>query len=211
MVKPMSDPRRRHPRRSGVSVEPGVLCLLVAASLGCARTTPDPAPAAPIATLSVPTAPSDPASELATPHEPTDATWSVELFYLSEQTLEQHCEATLPVTRTIRPTPNRADALLRALFAPLTRAERDRGLISPHHGHVGAPDAPGLGECFVGVTIDDGVATVAFTGASMEYLNQAACAQTAVKSSIERTLHQLPEVERVEYVVDGHVVVEWDA
>ena len=194
--------------RSWVRVR-AIALVAATASGGCARTGPEPGGTPP--TLRVPEGSSDRHREHPDSTDLPAASWSVELFYLSQRSIERDCEAVAPVARTLRPGPNRADALLQALFAPLTEAENDRGLFSPHHGYVSAPDAPGLGEFFVGVTIQDGVAHVAFTSEAMAYLNQAACAQTAVKSSIERTLQQLPDVESIEYVVDGRIVVEWDA
>jgi hypothetical protein len=73
---------------------------------------------------------------------------------------------------------------------------------------------PGTGpllEYFRGVRVDGGTAILMFDGGALEYLNNAACAQMAVKAPLERTLVGLPGISRVEYEIDGSIFRDWDA
>jgi hypothetical protein len=73
---------------------------------------------------------------------------------------------------------------------------------------------PGTGpllEYFRGVRVEGGVAILMFDEGALEYLNNAACAQMAVKAPMARTLLQLPRVSSVEYEIDGVIFRDWDA
>ncbi|NNE45451.1 MAG: GerMN domain-containing protein [Rhodothermales bacterium] len=64
---------------------------------------------------------------------------------------------------------------------------------------------------FRGVVIRDGVAILAFEGDALRYLNNAACAQMAVKAPMVRTLLAFPDVSTVEFEIDGQIYRDWDA
>ena len=64
---------------------------------------------------------------------------------------------------------------------------------------------------FRGVVIRDGVAILAFEGDALRYLNNAACAQIAVKAPMVRTLLAFPDVSTVEFEIDGQIYDDWDA
>jgi hypothetical protein len=64
---------------------------------------------------------------------------------------------------------------------------------------------------FHGVVIRDGVAILAFEGDALRYLNNAACAQIAVKAPMIRTLLAFPDVSTVEFEIDGQIYRDWDA
>lgn len=116
------------------------------------------------------------------------------------------CSATKPVIRSIVKTASVADSALRLLFQGVTQAEKAQGLVSIFDSF----ERP-LAESYRGVSIANGLATVKFTEAAMDYLNSAACMQQAVKASIEQTLLEFPSIHSVQYSVDGKIVTEWDA
>ncbi len=64
---------------------------------------------------------------------------------------------------------------------------------------------------FRGVVIRDGVGILAFEGDALRYLNNAACAQMAVKAPMVRTLLAFPGVSAVEFEIDGQIYRDWDA
>jgi hypothetical protein len=73
---------------------------------------------------------------------------------------------------------------------------------------------PGTGplpDYFRGVRVEGGVAILMFDEGALEYLNNAACAQMAVKAPILRTLMQFSGVSSVEYEIDGVIFRDWDA
>ena len=127
--------------------------------------------------------------------------------------IERDCSATKAVRRMIPQTTAIADAALRELLAGVTPDEETTGVtdsFSNETGYLGA----GIGSLisyYEGVSISDGIATVAFTGQAMAYLNSAACSQQSVKSPIVQTLRQFPSVSDVQFSVGGRVVTEWDA
>ena len=63
----------------------------------------------------------------------------------------------------------------------------------------------------LGVRVEGGTAFLMFDGGALEYLNNAACAQMAVKAPLERTLIGLPGISHVEYEIDGSIFRDWDA
>lgn len=68
-----------------------------------------------------------------------------------------------------------------------------------------------LAEYFRGVRVEGGVAILMFDEGALEYLNNAACAQMAVKAPMVRTLMQFPGVAAVEYEIGGVIFRDWDA
>jgi hypothetical protein len=73
------------------------------------------------------------------------------------------------------------------------------------------PGTVPLLEYYRGVRVEAGTAIVMFESGALEYLNNAACAQMAVKAPISRTLLGLPGISGVEYEIDGSLFREWDA
>jgi len=72
-------------------------------------------------------------------------------------------------------------------------------------------DLRSLADDFIGVTVEGDTATVNFKASALDVLNGAAAMQFMVKTPIERTLLQFPEIKKVQYAIDGKVFDEWDA
>ncbi len=100
------------------------------------------------------------------------------------------CEATMLVERTIAPTPRVASAALDILFTE---------------------NLPKIRSAFNSITIANGVATLDFKPAALEYLNGPACEQASYKTPIEQTLKEFSTVKSVQYSIDGKLHTEWDA
>jgi len=125
------------------------------------------------------------------------------IFVSDEQgIIDGDCAAVLPETRTIPALP-----IGELPAAAIREVLRD---VTPSPG-LHRPGTLALIDYFSGVTIQNGTAIVAFDGGALEYLNAAACAQIAVKSPIERTLLEFPDVHRIVYEIDGAIFDEWDA
>lgn len=138
----------------------------------------------------------------------------VKLYFGDAQQIATYdCSSTKPVSRQISKTSAVADATLHLLFQGVTSAEKAQGLSSSFDnatGSLGAGVLP-LAQYYSGVSIQNGVATVEFTGGAMAYLNGAACMQATVKGPIQDTLLQFSTIQAVRYSVDGRIVTEWDA
>ncbi|HLD32029.1 MAG TPA: S-layer homology domain-containing protein [Candidatus Peribacteraceae bacterium] len=138
----------------------------------------------------------------------------ITLFFTDRDVaIERDCSATKAVQRMVPQTTAIADAALRELLAGVTPDEETMGVtdsFSNDTGSLGADIAP-LTSYYEGVSISNGIATVAFTEQAMVYLNSAACLQQSVKSPIVQTLRQFPSVSDVQFSVGGRVVTEWDA
>lgn len=136
----------------------------------------------------------------------------VTFYYVAESVVAtQTCEATAPVKRAMDPNVSGINGVLRALFAGPTEQETAGGLLSPFDKTPSDPKAAPFIDFFERAEVGAGVARLYFKKGAMLYLNAAACAQTAVKTSIEKTLRALPGIERIEYFVGGQLVTEWDA
>jgi hypothetical protein len=136
----------------------------------------------------------------------------VTLYYLDEAVVrDRTCEATASVTRALPVGTSRLNAVLRSLFEGTTKVERARGILSPFDSTPMDSRAGRLSEYFERAEIAGRVARLHFRKQAMKYLNAAACAQIAVKTSIEKTLRAAFSVDSVEYFIDGQLVTEWDA
>jgi hypothetical protein len=125
------------------------------------------------------------------------------IFLSDEQgIIDGDCAAVLPEARTLPALP--PDELPGAAVREVLRD------VTPSSG-LHSPGTLPLVDYFNGVTIQNGTAILAFDGGALEYLNAAACAQIAVKSPMERTLLEFPDVHRIEYEIDGQIFDEWDA
>lgn len=56
----------------------------------------------------------------------------------------------------------------------------------------------------------EGIVVLQFSEASLAYLNQAACAADAVRSSLSRTAQQFEGISGVAFVIDGKPFNAWD-
>lgn len=93
------------------------------------------------------------------------------------------------------------DPKLTAPFSPAT--------IRPSSHFEGARPLAGY---FRGARIQGKRFVISFDEEAMRYLNNTASIQELVKGSIERTLKKnFPEIEGVDYEVDGEIVEDWDA
>ncbi len=125
------------------------------------------------------------------------------IFLSDEQgIIDGDCAAVLPEARTIPALP--PDELPGAAVREVLRN------VTPSAG-LHSPGTLPLIDYFHGVTIQNGTAILAFDGGALEYLNAAACAQITVKSPMERTLLEFPDVQRIEYEIDDQMFDEWDA
>ncbi len=123
------------------------------------------------------------------------------IFVSNEQGIvDGDCSAVLMEVRQVAASQDRPTAAIREVL-------RDAHPSPSLH----QPGTLPLIDYFRGVRIEDGSAIVSFDGPALEYLNNAACAQAAIKSPIERTLIQFLGVQRVEYEIDGSIFDEWDA
>lgn len=94
-----------------------------------------------------------------------------------------------------------ADKKLTAPFNPAT-------IRSSSHFEGARP----LASYFRGARIQGKRFIISFDGEAMRYLNNAASIQQFVKGAIEGTLKKnFPEIEGVDYEVDGEIVEDWDA
>ena len=117
------------------------------------------------------------------------------------------CSATLQASRKIAKTDTTADTTLRLLFAGTKPQEEANGMIDMFT----AKSQPLL-DSYTRIDIQPNkIARVHFTSLGMEYLNAEACIQSAIKSSIVKTLTQFAEITDVEYIVNGKHITEWDA
>ncbi|NNG14930.1 MAG: GerMN domain-containing protein [Gemmatimonadales bacterium] len=125
------------------------------------------------------------------------------IFLSDEQgIIDGDCAAVASEVRTIPALP--ADQLPEAAIREVLRD------VIPSSGLHSTGTLPLL-DYFNGVSIQNGTAILRFDGGALEYLNNAACAQIAVKSPMERTLLEFPDVQRIEYEIDGQIFDEWDA
>jgi hypothetical protein len=84
-------------------------------------------------------------------------------------------------------------------------------LLDPFQTSTSRASLPPLARFYRGVQLTrDGIAIVDFSADALGYLNQAACAAEAVKSSLLRTAMQLEGVRGVAFAVEGRVVDDWD-
>ena len=94
---------------------------------------------------------------------------------------------------------------------------RDENLTAPFwpqaiKGSSHFDGAKPLGAYFRGARIEGNTFIIAFSGDAMRYLNNTAEIQQSVKGAIESTLMKnFPEVEKIEYEVDGKIVDGRDA
>lgn len=144
--------------------------------------------------------------------EPAPARTEVTLYYLDEEVVRtSHCEATAQVVRALDVAEPDVEAVLSSLFAGPSEAERETGIVSPFERTPNDPNAEPLAASFLGAEVEGDTVRLLFRGEAKAYLNAAACAQIAVKTSIERTLRAWGNFREVVYVVDGRIFDEWDA
>ncbi len=74
-----------------------------------------------------------------------------------------------------------------------------------------SPGTKPLIEYFRGARIEGRTAILSFNEGALEYLNNAACAQIAVKTPMVRTLLDFGGVEAVEFEIEGEIFRDWDA
>lgn len=69
-----------------------------------------------------------------------------------------------------------------------------------------------LGTYYRGARIEGTVFIICFSADAMRYLNNTAGIQQSVKGAIEATIMKnFPEVEKIEYEIEGEIVADWDA
>ena len=103
-----------------------------------------------------------------------------------------HCEVTYPVERRIPKTEDPMHGTLRELLKGPTVMEQSMGFSSSIN--------PGVK--LLGLTVEEGTVTADFD-AMMQFQLGGSCRVMAIRSQIENTLKQFPEVEEVVIAVDG--------
>ena len=90
------------------------------------------------------------------------------------------------------------------LSAPFTpQSVRSASSLKPAHPLLGYLES---------VSVTNGIARLRFKGDSMAYLNSAISMQHVIKGAMVKTLtHHYPKIKKVEYVIDGELVTDWDA
>ena len=143
----------------------------------------------------------------------TETETPLTLYFGDAKIIEtQDCSATVKIQRNYLSAEQTPQSVLKVLLQGTTKAEKGQGLTDLFSNENGfLEDTEPLIEYFQGVTVSDGVAVVDFSPKAMMYLNNAACFQAAVKWPIIRTLTEFPEIEEVEFSIDGEVVTDWDA
>jgi len=122
------------------------------------------------------------------------------------------CGITRGVARNVKKGEGVYKNTLINLFEGPNRYEKDDGLISTFEPPSSLPaNIKSLADYFNGISIVDGVAIVDFKEKALLYLNSTACTQESIKRPIENTLKQFPEIEQVEYSINGEVFRDWDA
>lgn len=121
------------------------------------------------------------------------------------------CGITRAVVRSIGKTTDPYGATLKALFAGPTSQEKNESLTTAFAPSADQKDLKPLSSYYKSVSIQDSIAYVDFTPEALTYLNSPACMQEAVKRPIENTLKQFPDIDQVEYSINGNVFREWDA
>lgn len=65
---------------------------------------------------------------------------------------------------------------------------------------------------YIGVSIQNGVATINFRSGASVYLNQAPAGISAeYTNSMRKTLLQFATITRVQFAIDGSIITDWDA
>jgi hypothetical protein len=140
---------------------------------------------------------------------PKETVGSVNLYWPAEQGTE--CSATIRVERSVPPCTEPLAFALQQLLAGVTDPERDGGAKDPMQRSVASAEAKPLRTYFRSIAATpSGAIVLEFDEGAMAFLNQASCAQVAVKTSISGTLLQFEGVRGVAYVVAGRHVTEWD-
>ncbi len=125
------------------------------------------------------------------------------VIYRSDETnIQSDCEAVVSEEWHV-PDPSGMDLPTAAIRRVLKGVMPSKRLHRPGTGP--------LVEYFRGVRVEGGAAVLMFDEGALEYLNNAACAQMAVKAPMVRTLMQFPGVSSVEYEIDGAIFRDWDA
>lgn len=129
-------------------------------------------------------------------------TITIELYFTSDELLEQNCGAVQKVNRTVPFTKEVARASLLELFKGPTPEEEERGLQSSFESWT---------EVFQGVSLaDDGTLTIDFSEEVRNFDSKywfgkfsSACGSGQLQQ-IEQTVRQFPSVEYVVYTVNGN-------
>jgi hypothetical protein len=88
---------------------------------------------------------------------------------------------------------------------------QQQGLADPMQRSTKGEDIPPLIGFYDGLEVNrEGIVLLKFTEPALAYLNQAACAADAVRSSLSRTAKQFEGISGVVFVIDGKVFEEWD-
>lgn len=129
----------------------------------------------------------------------------IELYFYSEDDVANASGLPSMKMERLMPTEDYSpDALLKLLFDGPNDEEYAKGART-----FSALEE--LKDYYIGVGLDDDVLVVDFTSKALQYLNGAAAMQGMVKTPIEMTLMQFPEIREVQYSINGEVFDEWDA
>jgi spore germination protein GerM len=126
----------------------------------------------------------------------------IKVFFTNNRDVQGDCMDGEFVTRKIPAMPNVEDAALRTLFAGPTDEEKARAL------YIGERFA----DYYLGISIDDGVATVNFRAGAegVLHVGGAQCERAGALAPIYRTLSQFQRIRSIEIKIDGETP-PWDA
>jgi hypothetical protein len=150
----------------------------------------------------------DRAMELRIPlkfHLRNDSPQHITFFFYSEKDLEDaFVSSPVEITRLTDAHLDPIDAILRAMFSEPREHEYAQGARS-------SEDLYALDEYYLGVSIENRIATIDFADNALSILNSTATRQLMAKDLVEHTLKSQPSIDSVQYSIEGEVWTEWDA
>ena len=145
----------------------------------------------------------------------TTGTSKILVYFIDNQNeaTTTSCGITRGVVRKMKKTDDIYSDSLRTLFKGPDGDEQISGLVSTFQpGTNASAEMKPLSDYFNKVTFDGVTAFVDFkSDDALNYLNSAVCMQESVKRPIENTLRQFPDIQRIEYSINGITFIEWDA
>lgn len=147
----------------------------------------------------------------------SNATVRYKVYFVKDNAgFEEHIIA---VERIRLKTPRVADAALRDLFKGPNLGEQKEALDSYYRPRdvikyiefCKPEKLLPLSEYYKGVSIKNGTAIVNFSPDAACYLQSTPAMAHVVLTPIELTLKQFKTVKRVEYALNGKIIVDWDA
>lgn len=102
-----------------------------------------------------------------------------------------------------------AEVVLRVLLQGPSESEQTKGLLNPFVSKP--PTNKPLSAFFLRAVVNGKYAVLHFSKPALTWLGGPACVQESVKTAIENTLKDTLGITRIDYAIDGTIVVDWDA